>query len=67
MGNKQRSDLELDNSKFGVDSSIRYGVVRFWCVVWELRGEKEQCVFSGLRSYWEIKWVRRQSVRPHAH
>lgn len=25
MGDKRRSDLEVDNSKFGVDSSIHYG------------------------------------------
>ncbi len=44
MGNKQRSDLELDNSKFGVDSSIRYGCCQVLvCSMGAAWGERTVC------------------------
>lgn len=51
-GNKQRSDLEPDNSKFGLDSSIRYGSCQV--LVWELRGEEENGMISHeqIRKLW---------------
>ncbi len=43
-GNKQRSDLELDNSKFGVDSSIRYGCCQVLvCSMGAVWGERTLC------------------------
>lgn len=43
-GNKQRSDLELDNSKFGVDSSIRYGCCQVLvCGMEAAWGERTVC------------------------